>query len=67
MKNKHKSKKPRSLQEKIFDVLIYGMAILLILLIIYPLWFVIIASFSNPQDVATGAVWFWPNHGVRRL
>ena len=47
MKNKHKSKKPRSLQEKIFDVLIYGMAILLILLIIYPLWFVIIASFSN--------------------
>lgn len=36
------------------------MAILLILLIIYPLWFVIIASFSNPQDVATGAVWFWP-------
>ena len=60
MKNKHKSKKPRSLQEKIFDVLIYGMAILLILLIIYPLWFVIIASFSNPQDVATGAVWFWP-------
>ena len=28
--------------------------------IIYPLWFVIIASFSNPQDVATGAVWFWP-------
>lgn len=60
MKNKHKAKKPRSLQEKIFDVLIYGMAILLILLIIYPLWFVIIASFSNPQDVATGAVWFWP-------
>lgn len=60
MKITHKSRKPKSLQEKIFDVLVYGMAVLLILLIIYPLWFVIIASFSNPQDVATGAVWFWP-------
>ena len=52
MKITHKSRKPKSLQEKIFDVLVYGMAVLLILLIIYPL--------SNPQDVATGAVWFWP-------
>ena len=60
MKITHKSRKPKSLQEKIFDVLVYGMAVLLILLIIYPLWFVIIASFSNPQDVDTGAVWFWP-------
>lgn len=60
MKITHKSRKPKSLQEKIFDVLVYGMAVLLILLIIYPLWFVIIASFSNPQDVTTGAVWFWP-------
>lgn len=60
MKITHKSRRPKSLQEKIFDVLVYGMAVLLILLIIYPLWFVIITSFSNPQDVATGAVWFWP-------
>ncbi len=51
MKITHKSRRPKSLQEKIFDVLVYGMAVLLILLIIYPLWFVIIASFSNPQDV----------------
>lgn len=56
MKITHKSRRPKSLQEKIFDVLVYGMAVLLILLIIYPLWFVIIAFFSNPQDVATGAV-----------
>ena len=62
MKITHKSRRPKSLQEKIFDVLVYGMAVLLILLIIYPLWFVIIASFSNPQDVATGAVWFWPKY-----
>ena len=35
-------------------------AVILIVLIIYPLWFVIIASFSNPADVANGEVWLWP-------
>ena len=44
-----KSKKTGS--ERIFDFFVYGVAILLILLIIYPLWFVIIASFSDPADV----------------
>ena len=29
-------------------------------IVIYPLWFIIIASFSNPADVATGKVWIWP-------
>lgn len=64
MKNKHKSKKPRSLQEKIFDVLIYGMAILLILLIIYPLWFVIIASFLTHKMWQQAQSGFGQNHGV---
>jgi len=36
--------------EILFDIFIYGLAICLILLIVYPLWFVIIASFSNPSD-----------------
>ncbi|MBF0777996.1 carbohydrate ABC transporter permease [Streptococcus cuniculi] len=31
------------------------------LLIIYPLWFVVIASFSDPADVANGNVWLFPN------
>ena len=53
-----KSKKNR--KEIIFDLLIYGFAIGLMALIVYPLWFVIIASFSNPADVANGNVWFWP-------
>ena len=38
----------------VFDVVIYGFGNLLILLIVYPLWFVVIASFSNPSDVANG-------------
>ena len=42
------------------DFLIYAIAILLIVIVIYPLWFVVIASFSNPNDVANGHVWLIP-------
>lgn len=68
---KKKRKKEKNAKEWFFDFLIYGSAILLILLIIYPLWFVIIASFSDPADVANGHIWFWPNEwkldGYREL
>lgn len=42
------------------NFLIYSISIILMIVIVYPLWFVIIASFSNPADVANGNVWFWP-------
>jgi putative aldouronate transport system permease protein len=47
--------------ELVFNFFVYGIAIVLILLIVYPLWFVIIASFSDSADVANGNVWFLPN------
>jgi putative aldouronate transport system permease protein len=50
----------KSWKDRIFDFAVYGIAILMILMIIYPLWFIIIASFSNPADVLNGKVWFWP-------
>ena len=65
----HKSRKTNS--ELLFDIVTYGLAIFLILLIVYPLWFVVIASFSNPSDVANGKVWFipreWKLDGYLRL
>ena len=47
-------------QDKIVNVLFYVIAILMIIAVGYPLWFVVIASFSNPADVANGEVWLWP-------
>lgn len=47
-------------QDKIVNVLFYVIAILMIIAVVYPLWFVVIASFSNPADVANGEVWLWP-------
>lgn len=56
-----KMKKKKALSgDKIVNIVFYIIAIIMILLIVYPLWFVIIASFSNPADVANGEVWFWP-------
>lgn len=57
---KRTNKKKKKLSEKVFTFFIYTLAIALMLVIVYPLWFVIIASFSNPADVANGNVWFWP-------
>ena len=53
-------KSKKNSQDKVMNVVFYIIAIIMILLVIYPLWFVIIASVSNPADVATGKVWVWP-------
>lgn len=47
-------------RDKLVNIIFYIIAIIMILLVVYPLWFVIIASFSNPADVANGEVWLWP-------
>ncbi|MBO4807517.1 MAG: carbohydrate ABC transporter permease [Lachnospiraceae bacterium] len=47
-------------QDKVVNIVFHIIAILMIIAVIYPLWFVIIASFSNPADVASGKVWIWP-------
>ena len=41
-------------------LLFYFVAILLIVAIVYPLWFVVIASFSDPASITSGEVWLWP-------
>jgi ABC-type sugar transport system, permease component len=33
---------------------------LLAIIVIYPLWFIIVASFSDPDAVLNGQVWAWP-------
>ncbi|TDL31225.1 carbohydrate ABC transporter permease [Jeotgalibacillus sp. S-D1] len=62
MKNKltKKTRTHKNLQDRLFDLSVYGIAIVMIVMIVYPLWFIIIASFSDPADVANGNVWFWP-------
>ena len=45
----------------IFNILLYGLCGLILLMVAYPLYFIIIASFSSPSEVSNGNVWFWPS------
>jgi ABC-type sugar transport system, permease component len=56
----HKSQKV-SKADVVFNIILYGICGLILLLIAYPLYFIIIASFSNPSEVSNGHVWFWPS------
>ena len=50
----------RSKGDRTFDAVNTCLLILFMLIILYPLYFTIIASISEPVDVATGKVTFWP-------
>lgn len=47
-------------RDRAFDVIITSIYTLLFLLVVYPLYFVVIASFSNPSDVMIGNVTLFP-------
>ena len=43
-----------------FSIFNYVLLGLIAFICVYPIWYVIIASMSDPQAVNTGYVWFWP-------
>ncbi|MCR5343080.1 MAG: carbohydrate ABC transporter permease [Butyrivibrio sp.] len=47
-------------QDTFINILFYIIAVIMMIAILYPLWFVIIASISNPYDVANGRLWLFP-------
>ena len=47
-------------RDVVFDAILYSICTVLLLMILYPLWFIVIASFSDPSAVAGGHVWLWP-------
>lgn len=46
--------------DRVFDVLVYMIACIIIVIILYPLLFVISASFSDPTKIINGEVWLLP-------
>lgn len=42
------------------EVIMYAFAILFLIAIMYPIYFIVIASFSDPSSVSNGQVWFFP-------
>lgn len=46
--------------DRIFTILNYTFLGLLVLTVLYPLIFIVSASFSSPEAVSSGRVWLWP-------
>jgi putative aldouronate transport system permease protein len=44
----------------IFMILLYALSAIILVIVIYPMWFIIIASFSDPTAVGTGKVLLLP-------
>lgn len=57
---KTRQKVRRQGKDLLFDIVLYSICAVMLLLVIYPLWFIVIASFSDPSAVAGGHVWILP-------
>ncbi len=55
-----KTKIKKSKDDKIFDFFLYLIAGILILITLYPMYFIVIASISSPTAVSSGQVTFFP-------
>lgn len=55
-----KNKVKKSKEDKVFDAFMYAIATVLIILTLYPMYFILIASVSNPALVSSGEIMFVP-------
>lgn len=58
--SKSYSIKEKSVSDRVFSTVVIVLSILIFVIILYPLWFIIIASISNSNLVNVGAVKFFP-------
>ncbi|WP_214628085.1 carbohydrate ABC transporter permease [Paenibacillus agaridevorans] len=52
--------KRKTVSDRMFDVFNVALFIFIILLVMYPLYFILIASVSDPSATNSGRVWLWP-------
>lgn len=50
----------RSKEDKVFDLINIFLVAIMVILVVYPLYFIVIASISNPNMIYEGKVWFLP-------
>ena len=49
-----------TLSDRVFDIINVIVMLILLVIFVWPLWFVVIASVSNPNEVWMGNVILWP-------
>ena len=55
-----KKAKQRSTSDYIFNLVVFSFSVVILLAVVYPIYFIIIASFSDPYAVSGGDVWLCP-------
>ena len=60
MQKKRAGSKRQTVSDRIFDAVNMVVMIILCILIVYPLYYVLIASFTEPSIVASGKMFFYP-------
>jgi putative aldouronate transport system permease protein len=50
----------KGLPDSMLEAILYVWAVLILIIVLYPLYFIVIASFSDPAAVGNGQVWFYP-------
>ena len=61
MKTKTKARRLRGLSERSSDIVLVAICVIILLIVAYPLYYVLIASVSNPYDVYAGKTFFLPS------
>ncbi len=56
-----KSKSPAGLSDKASDIILIVLCVLILLIVAYPLYYILVASFSNPYDVYAGKTFLFPS------
>lgn len=59
-KTVHRSFKSQALADRLFDIFNYLLLGIIAVCVLYPLFFIVIASFSDPVAINNGKVVFWP-------
>lgn len=49
----------RSKSDRLFDIILVAVCGIIFISVLYPLYFVVLASFSDPLQVAGGKIWLW--------
>lgn len=48
-------------KDLIYDITLYAFCLIILVVVVYPLYFIVVASVSNPTEVTNGKTWFWPS------
>ncbi|MRX72803.1 ABC transporter permease subunit [Bacillus lacus] len=58
IKSKHSARKSK--EDRIFDIINISVLTIIAIIVLYPLYFVVIASISNPDRIYSGDIWLLP-------